>query len=165
MRIYRYLILMIFLGLISAQDKSDLAPTFTDFQISSERYMTDDKGNIMMYVNIWGHVSNPGHVLVYEGIDMATLLSWVGGPMNGADLKNVKLFREVADKNGRIAYDLNFNKFIQNGDRSEFIEIKPNDTIIIPRTNFNYFLSHVGTINTLLGLLNLYITISRNFAD
>ena len=165
MRIYRYLILMIFLGLISAQDKSDLAPTFTDFQISSERYMTDDKGNIMMYVNIWGHVSNPGHVLVYEGIDMATLLSWVGGPMNGADLKNVKLFREVADKNGRIAYDLNFNNFINNGDRSEFIEIKPNDTIIIPRTNFNYFLSHVGTINTLLGLLNLYITISRNFAD
>ena len=165
MRIYRYLILMIFLGLISAEDKSDLAPTFTDFQISSERYMTDDKGNIMMYVNIWGHVSNPGHVLVYEGIDMATLLSWVGGPMNGADLKNVKLFREVADKNGRIAYDLNFNNFINNGDRSEFIEIKPNDTIIIPRTNFNYFLSHVGTINTLLGLLNLYITISRNFAD
>ncbi len=165
MRIYRYLILMIFLGLISAEDKSDVAPTFTDYQISSERYMTDDKGNIMMYVNIWGHVSNPGHVLVYEGIDMATLLSWVGGPMNGADLKNVKLFREVADKNGRIAYDLNFNKFIQNGDRSEFIEIKPNDTIIIPRTNFNYFLSHVGTINTVLGLLNLYITISRNFAD
>tara|TARA_B100000427_G_scaffold323283_1_gene326476 strand:- start:835 stop:1305 length:471 start_codon:yes stop_codon:yes gene_type:complete len=156
---------MIFLGLISAEDKSDVAPTFTDYQISSERYMTDDKGNIMMYVNIWGHVSNPGHVLVYEGIDMATLLSWVGGPMNGADLKNVKLFREVADKNGRIAYDLNFNKFIQNGDRSEFIEIKPNDTIIIPRTNFNYFLSHVGTINTVLGLLNLYITISRNFAD
>ena len=165
MRIYRYLILMILLGVISAQDKSDLAPTFTDFQISSERYMTDDKGNIMMYVNIWGHVSSPGHVLVYEGIDMATLLSWVGGPMNGADLKNVKLFREVADKNGRIAYDLNFNNFIKNGDRSEFIEIKPNDTIIIPRTNFNYFLSHVGTINTLLGLLNLYITISRNFAD
>ncbi len=165
MRIYRNLILMILLGVISAQDKSDLAPTFTDFQISSERYMTDENGNIMMYVNIWGHVSNPGHVLVYEGIDMATLLSWVGGPLSGADLKNVKLFREVADKNGRIAYNLNFNNFIENGDRSEFIEIKPNDTIIIPRTNFNYFLSHVGTINTLLGLLNLYITISRNFAD
>ena len=43
--------------------------------------------------------------------------------------------------------------------------LKPNDTIIIPRTNFNYFLSHVGTINTLLGLLNLYITFTRNFAD
>ena len=67
MRIYSYLILMIFLGLISAEDKSDLVPTFTDFQISSERYMTDDKGNIMMYVNIWGHVSNPGHVLVMKG--------------------------------------------------------------------------------------------------
>ena len=165
MRIYRYLILIIFLGFISAEEKSDLVQTFSDFQISSERYMTDENGNIMMYVNIWGHVSSPGHVLVYEGIDMATLLSYVGGPMSGADLKNVKLYREVADKNGRIAYDLDFNNFIESGDRSNFIEIKPNDTIIIPRTNFNYFLSHVGTINTLLGLLNLYITVSRNFED
>ena len=161
MRMYRYLILMIFLGLISAQDKSDLAPTFTDFQISSERYMTDDKGNIMMYVNIWGHVSNPGHVLVYEGIDMATLLSWVGGPMNGADLKNVKLFREVADKNGRIAYDLNFNNFIKNGDRSEFIEIKPNDTIFIPQKFSNIVMSQVGAVNTVLGLITLYLQVKN----
>ena len=165
MKIYRYSILVIFLGLIFGEDKSDLSPTFSDFQISSERYMTDESGNIMMYVNIWGHVSQPGHVLVYEGIDMATLLSYVGGPMSGADLKNVKLYREIPDQNRKIAYDLDFEDFIKNGDRSNFIQVKPNDTIIIPRTNFNYFISHVGTINTILGLLNLYITVSRNFAD
>jgi len=165
MIIYRYLILLILLGSIGAEEKSEPVPTFSDFQISSERYMTDENGNIMMYVNIWGHVSSPGHVLVYEGIDMATLLSYVGGPMSGADLKSVKLYREVADKNGQIAYDLDFNNFIESGDRSDFIEIKPNDTIIIPRTNFNYFISHVGTINTVLSLLNIYITVSRNFAN
>tara|TARA_Y100000748_G_scaffold196942_1_gene164975 strand:+ start:451 stop:948 length:498 start_codon:yes stop_codon:yes gene_type:complete len=165
MKIYRYSILVIFLGLISAEDATDSSPTFSDFQISSERYMTDESGNIMMYVNIWGHVSQPGHVLVYEGIDMATLLSYVGGPMSGADLKNVKLYRETPDQNRQIAYDLDFEDFIENGDRSKFIQVKPNDTIIIPRTNFNYFISHVGTINTILGLLNLYITVSRNFAD
>ena len=57
----------------------------------------------MMYVNIWCHVSQPGHVLVYEGIDMATLLSYVGGPMSGADLKNVKLYRAPPDQNRQIA--------------------------------------------------------------
>ena len=52
MKIYRYSILVIFLGLISAEDTSDSSPTFSDFQISSERYMTDESGNVMMYVNI-----------------------------------------------------------------------------------------------------------------
>ena len=165
MIVYRYSILVLFIVYISAEDTSYSSPTFTDFQISSERYMTDESGNIMMYVNIWGHVSNPGHTLVYEGIDMATLLSYVGGPMSGADLTRVKLYREVADKNGQIAYEVDFNNFIESGDRSNFIEIKPNDTIIIPRTNFNYFLSHVGTINTVLSLLNIYFTISRNFGN
>ena len=165
MIIYRYLILLILLSSIGAEENTNPVPTFSDFQISSERYLTDENGNIMMYVNIWGHVSNPGHTLVYEGIDMATLLSYVGGPMSGADLRNVKLYREIPDKNRQIAYDLDFEDFIENGDRSNFIQVKPNDTIIIPRTNFNYFISHVGTINTILGLLNLYITVSRNFAD
>ncbi len=165
MIIYRYLILLILLSSIGAEENTNPVPTFSDFQISSERYLTDENGNIMMYVNIWGHVSNPGHVLVYEGIDMATLLSYAGGPKSGADLENLKLFREVPDKNGQIAYEVNFNNFIYSGDRSDFIEIKPNDTIIIPRTNFNYFISNVGTISTLLGVLNLYFTISRNFAN
>lgn len=161
----RYLIIVLFLGSIYAQDQSELSPVFSDYQISSERYLTDENGNIMMYINIWGHVAKPGHVMVYEGIDMASLLSYVGGPIKGADLKNVKLFREVPDKDGRIAYDLDFNNFIERGDRSDFIELKPNDTIIFPQTNFNYFISHVGTFNTFLGLLNLYLQVSRSFAD
>ena len=161
----RYLIIVLFLGSIYAQDQTELSPAFSDYQISSERYLTDENGNIMMYINIWGHVAKPGHVMVYEGIDMASLLSYVGGPIKGADLKNVKLFREVPDKDGRIAYNLDFNNFIERGDRSDFIELKPNDTIIFPQTNFNYFISHVGTFNTFLGLLNLYLQVSRSFAD
>ena len=165
MIISRYLIIVIFLGLIHPQDQPELSPVFSDYQISSERYLTDENGNIMMYINIWGHVAKPGHVMVYEGIDMASLLSFVGGPIRGADLKNVKLFREVPDKDGLIAYNLDFDNFIERGDRSDFIELKPNDTIIFPQTNFNYFLSHVGTFNTFLGLLNLYLQVSRSFAD
>ena len=41
------------------------------YSISSERYVTDNNGNILMHVNIWGHVNNPGHHLVYDGIDLA----------------------------------------------------------------------------------------------
>ena len=161
----RYLLTLIFIGFIVAQEKQQENPTFYDFQISSKRYMTDENGNILMHVNVWGNVSSPGHILVYEGIDMATLISIVGGPSSGANMKNVKIYRELPDDDGQIIYNLNFNNFIKSGDRSDFIKIKPNDTIIIPQTNFSYFLNQVGTFNTFVGLLNLYLQVSRNFAD
>ena len=165
MIIPRFSLILIFIGFIAAQEEQQENPTFSDFQISGERYMTDENGNILMYVNVWGQVGNAGHILVYEGIDMATLMSLVGGPSAGANMKKVKLYRELPDDDGRIVYNLNFNNFIKNGDRSGFIKIKPNDTIIIPQTKLSYFLSQVGTLNTILGLLNLYFQVSRSFAD
>ena len=162
---FRYMLIFFLFGFIFSQDNLEENPTFSDFQISSERYMTDAKGNIMMYVNVWGQVGNPGHILVYEGIDMATLISIVGGPSSGANMKKVKIYRELPDDDGQIIYNLNFNNFINSGDRSDFIKIKPNDTIIIPQTNLSYLLSQVGTFNTFLSLLNLYFQVSISFAD
>ena len=162
---FRYTLIFFLFGFIFSQDNLEENPTFSDFQISSERYMTDVKGNIMMYVNVWGQVGNPGHILVYEGIDMATLISIVGGPNSGANMKKVKIYRELPDDDGQIIYNLNFNNFIKSGDRSDFIKIKPNDTIIIPQTNLSYLLSQVGTFNTFLSLLNLYFQVSISFAD
>ena len=149
-------------GLLFAQSNIAEELTFSDFQISSERYLTDAKGNIMMYVNIWGHVGNPGHHLVYEGIDLATLMSVVGGPKSGANMKKVRVYREIPEEDGTLVYDLNFQKFISSGDRSEFIRIKPNDTIIIPEKISNYILTQVGTVNTFLSLFNLYFQLSNN---
>ena len=165
MIIPRFSLILIFIGFIAAQEEQQENPTFSDFQISSERYMTDANGNILMYVNVWGHVVSPGHILVYEGIDMATLMSLVGGPSPGANMKKVKIYRELPGDDGQIIYNLNFNNFIKSGDRSDFIKIKPNDTIIIPQTNLSYFLTQIGTFNTFLGLLNLYFQVSTSFAD
>ena len=134
-------------------------PAVEQYQMSSQRYHTDKEGNILMFVNVWGHVNSPGSHLVYEGIDIATLLSMVGGPMSGANLKHVRLFREIPDKNGLISYDLNLNLFYKNGNRDNFIEIKPNDTIIFPQTTTSYILSYAGTVNTFLQFINLYFQI------
>lgn len=135
--------------------------SFSEFQISSERYLTDENGNIMMNVNIWGQVGTPGNHRVYEGIDLATLLSFVGGPQSGANLKKAKLYREVPDENGQIVYHIDLNDFYQTGDRSNFIKVKPNDTIIIPQKPFSYFLTQVGTVNTMLSLINLYFQVAQ----
>ena len=145
------------LGCLFAQEETVTATTFSDFQISSEKYLTDQKGNIMMYVNVWGHVGNPGHHLVYDGIDFATLLSVVGGPMDGANLKNVRIYREIPDADGTLVYHIDLNEFINTGNRSNFIKIKPNDTIIVPQKFSSYFLTKIGTINTLFSLITIYL--------
>ena len=145
---------------ISPQSSEGVAqPGLERYQVSSQRYHTDNEGNILMFVNVWGHVNSPGSHLVYEGIDIATLLSIVGGPMPGANLKHVRLFREIPDENGLISYDLNLNTFYKNGKRDSFIEIKPNDTIVFPQTATSYILSYTGTVNTFLQFINLYFQI------
>ena len=115
-----------------------------------------------MYVNVWGHVARPGSYLVYDGIDMATLLSVSGGPKQGANFKEVVLFREVPDKNGEMIYHLNLDKFLKTGDRSEFVKILPNDTIIIQQKPMSFVLSQTGLLNTFLSIINLTYMIQYN---
>ncbi len=148
-------------GFLFSQSDGKDDTSFSDYQISSERYLTDEKGNIMMNVNVWGHVGNAGHHLVYEGIDLATLISLVGGPQGGANLKKARIYRELPDDNGQLVYFVNLNEFYKNGNRKNFIKIKPNDTIIIPQKPMSYFLTQVGTFNTFLSLLNLYFQLIK----
>ncbi len=117
-----------------------------------------------MNVNIWGHVRSPGSQIVYDGIDFASLLSTVGGPMDGANLKMVRLYREIPDLNGKIMYNINLNNFIETGDRSNFIQIKPNDTIIIPQKLSNFLYEQIGTLNAIFTLTNIVIQLI-NFSN
>lgn len=157
MKKIKYLLTFLLFGLLYAQDEVAEPPIFSDYQISSERYLTNAKGNIMMNVNIWGHVGSPGSHVVYDGIDFATLLSVVGGPMDGANLTNVRIYREIPDADGTLVYHIDLNEFINTGNRSNFIKIKPNDTIIVPQKFSSYFLTKIGTINTLFSLITIYL--------
>ena len=124
------------------------------------RYVSGGDGIIRMYVNIWGHVGNPGRILVDEGIDLATLFSLTGGPMKGSDLKKIRVYHEYPDKDGKIVHIIDLTDFIKTGDWSNFIDIQPNDTFIIKQTAFSYMISEIYTINTLMSLVNIYLNIS-----
>ena len=132
---------------------------FEDYQMSSKRYISNSDGIIMMKINIWGKVNTPGSHLVYDGIDLATLLSSVGGPIDGANLKKIRLYREVPDGNEELIYEIDFEEFIRTGDRSNFIEIKPNDTIIVPQKFSSLLIRQIGTINTISSLVMIYLQV------
>ena len=153
----KVIVLLFSILLAQDQDKSQTASLFADYQISSERYLTNEKGNIMMNVNIWGAVGSAGSHLVYDGIDFATLLSVVGGPMKGANLKQVRIYREIPDADGTLVYHIDLSEFINTGNRFKFIQIKPNDTIIVPQKFSNYILQQIGTINTIFSIVTIYL--------
>ena len=125
------------------------------------RYVSGGDGTIRMYVNVWGHVPSPGRILVDDGIDLATLLSLTGGPSKGANMKNVRVYHEYPDENGNIVNIIDFTEFLKTGDRSNFITIQPNDTFIIQQTVLSYIIEEVGTVNTLMNFINLYLNLSN----
>jgi len=155
-------IILIMSAQLTAQHQSEEKIVYQPkYNVSSERFFTNESGTILMNINVWGHVNRPGRHMVFDGIDIATLLSVVGGPKSGAKLSKVKIFREIPDENGKLAYTINIENFIQTGDRSEFIKIMPNDTFIIPQKTSSYVLGQVGTLNTLLSILNIYLQIDN----
>ena len=158
----KYLYLFFITPIILCTGFSQSGSDNINFQPSTgARYVSSEDGVLRMYVNIWGDVSNPGRILVDDGIDLATLLSLIGGPNKGANMKNVRVYHEYPDKNGNVVNIIDFTEFLKTGDRSNFITIQPNDTFIIQQTVLSYIINEIGTVNTLMNLINIYLNLSN----
>ena len=125
----------------------------------NNRYFTSKNG-VLMNVNVWGAVLHPGLHSVPEGIDFPGLMSIVGGPINGAKIKNVKLIRYQPESSKPEVYRINLKKFFKYGDRSDFVRIMPNDTIIVEHTIFSSIALSTSTINTIVSIINLVFFIN-----
>lgn len=113
-----------------------------------DSYFTDDSGNILMVVNVLGEVNKQGQLVVRENVDFATILALSGGLKSQVNLKKVLVARQEPDKNGVQAYVVDLKEYYKHGDRSAFIALKPNDTIIFPEKGFNFqkFTSLIGGV-------------------
>ena len=157
---FLYIALNIAITILFGQSSDKNLSIFKDFQMSNERYMNSD-GEIFIKVHIWGDIGSAGTIRVYDGIDMASLFSAAGGVSNTANLKKVRLYREKPDDNGQLTYIINFENFLKTGDRSNFIKIKPNDTIIVPKKVSMLFIEQIGTFNTFLSLITIYLQVAN----
>lgn len=162
---YRYIItLIIILSIVGTASGQISTGSSSSYPRSGERYITDENGIIKMWVNVWGQVNHPGSHLVYDGIDLATLLSITGGPKAGANLKKIRLFRELPDANGQLSLSIDLKKFLKSGDRGDFTRVLPNDTFVIPQSFSSYIISNLNIVNTLLNFYNLW-TLARMRQD
>mgnify|MGYP001228725482 CR=1 FL=1 len=116
-------------------------------------YITGDDGVVRIYVNVIGHVNQPGSYLVPDGSDLLTVLSLAGGPARGANLKNIKI------SNGNI-YTVDFNDLINNNLSTNII-ITPNTSIFVNETYTSKLFRGSNLVSSLLQLLNIAITLER----
>jgi hypothetical protein len=108
------------------------------YPLVQDSYFTDDNGNILMIVNVLGEVNKQGQLVVRENVDFATILALSGGLKSQANLKKVLVARQEPGKDGAQAYVVDLKEYYKHGDRSSFIALKPNDTIIFPEKSFSF---------------------------
>ena len=135
----------------------------TNIKSAKKRYTTSLEGDIMININIWGHVNTPGSYTVPDGIDLISIFSKVGGPLDESNLSKIRLYREFPDSNGVSLYFLDMNPFIKKGDRSRFLKIKPNDTIIIDQKKIFYLIDKLSSINSIVGITTIIIQLYNIF--
>ena len=109
-----------------------------NYPLVQDSYFTDDSGNILMIVNVLGEVNKQGQLVVRENVDFATILALSGGLKSQANLKKVLVARQEPGKDGVQAYVVDLKEYYKHGDRSAFIALKPNDTIIFPEKSFSF---------------------------
>ena len=127
-----------------------------NYPMVQDSYFADDFGNILMIVNVLGMVNRPGQIIVPENADLSTLITIAGGMREEGNPKKVLVIRKEPESNGKQAYKVDLRPFFEKGDRSTFVMLKPNDTVVIPEKNglslalFSQIVSLVsGSLNTM----------------
>ena len=126
------------------------------YPLVQDSYFTDDFGNILMTINVLGQVYRPGQVIIQEDADLGTLLTMTGGITQYGNPKKIIVIRKSPDPDGTQFYKVNFKKFLKNGDRSSFVVLKPNDTVIIPEDNGISLATISQVISLISGSVNTY---------
>ena len=148
MKYYKYYINILFLVGFT------MCSSFINNQlISNEKYITGEDGVIRMYINILGHVESPGLYLVYDGIDIMSALSIAGGYKNGANLKNIIIYRQDGSKD-----EVSLSSILDN---SIDVDFNPHDTIYINQKLVSKIFNSSNIPTIFLSILNLALTIDR----
>jgi len=136
----------------------------TSFALSQEKdyprgaqYFLGTDDQLLIKVNIWGFVAKPGQYLVPSDTDLIALISFAGGPRDGAKLGNIKLIRakRYGDEKEKIV-DVNVKQFIETGNENIIPRLQPDDTIIISGSTWFHINSFLGFVTKIATLLQIY---------
>jgi NADH:ubiquinone oxidoreductase subunit F (NADH-binding) len=84
-----------------------------------------------MEVNLWGYVRNPGRYEVPISTDLVELLSFAGGPTQGASLDDVKIVRGIRGGSTirKVEFRINLDRMERLDDKA--LDLEPGDTVLM----------------------------------
>lgn len=96
-------------------------------------------------VFMMGEVENPGSYQIQTaGLSLLDAINLAGGPTENANIKKIRLIREMKEQEGVKIVDL--DKILATGDYSQNYLMEDNDIIYVPRrgiAKFNYYLRQI----------------------
>lgn len=132
-----------------------------NYPMVQDSYFADDFGNILMIVNVLGMVNRPGQIIVPEDADLSTLITIAGGMREEGNPQKVLVIRKEPERNGKQAYKVDLRPFFEKGDRSTFVMLKPNDTVVIPEKKGLSLALASQIISLVSGSLNSYYILKQ----
>jgi hypothetical protein len=143
------------LGVIS-QAQTEEEGSIQNRNPASQYYLErGTESKLMIKVNVWGAVEKPGSQYVPDGSDLISVLSAAGGPIEGAKLSQIRLVRNFdGEKRNMI---INVKKCLKKGEPGELPEIKPGDTIVVPksRVSFGKFITVIYNVAVIASVVKL----------
>ena len=137
----------------------------------ASQYYLGDKDQVLMNVNVWGYVQRPGQYMIPINTDLVSLISFAGGPRDGANLTKVMIIRgghgsEMASTNPDIEkgstvpiLNVNVTDYLKKGEISKIPLLNANDTVLIPQSSGNKVSSFFG-IKSLFGSITAMASIA-----
>lgn len=165
MNIKKWIIVVLFavllIGLVNSSLEAQRLSSRSSQQGQAAQYFLGSQDQVLMKVNVWGFVSQPGQYMVPYDTDLISLLSYAGGPREEAKIKSIKIVRAVPSANpgkGEIII-VNVKRFLGEADQSIIPILKPGDTIVVSGTTFHFMNKFFDITWRVMTFVQMYIMI------
>lgn len=136
-------------GWAQGADQGDQGPRASKYYISLG---TQDE--LLIKVNVWGQVAQPGQYMIPDKTDLISLISFAGGPTEDARISNVRLIRKWEGQQKVLSVDV--QHYLDTGDTSHIPVLMPEDTVVVPANSYRLFSRLVGVVSQVAIIANVY---------
>lgn len=127
-----YILLLIFIIPVSSGYTQQLGRNL------GARYYLGSDDELLIPINIWGYVQNPGQYMVPNNTDLISLLSYAGGPKESAKISKIRIIRRSTVNNKNETFIIDVKKYLNTADETLIPLLKPDDTIIVKGSTFSW---------------------------